>query len=96
MVPSESVHAFNLESRRWKVSGKDERGGGRRSIVAGEAHEPFQLLRVLQSKENFKDLAGTPLATERGGMGRNTLKDKVCPQTLLLEGQLVIVWKRSC
>ncbi|GIY54632.1 hypothetical protein CDAR_434331 [Caerostris darwini] len=46
MEPSVSLHAFNLESRRWKVreeSGKDERGGGEINSCR-RTHEAFQLL----------------------------------------------------
>ncbi|GIY96660.1 hypothetical protein CEXT_128361 [Caerostris extrusa] len=77
MEPSESVHAFNLESRSWKVreeSGKDERGGGGAKINSHrtKAHEPFQLLRVLVSKGTFKDLARPPPGI--WGMGKENFK----------------------
>ncbi|GIY54634.1 hypothetical protein CDAR_434341 [Caerostris darwini] len=68
MEPSESVPAFNLESRRWKVT--EERGKNERDEGVGDeinsprtkAHEPFQLLlRVLPSKGTFKGSGwGTP------------------------------------
>ncbi|GIY96657.1 hypothetical protein CEXT_128341 [Caerostris extrusa] len=95
MEPSESVHAFNLESRRWKVreeTGKDERGGVGQKINSCRRRltNHFNCCECFNQRGLLKDLAGTPPGTARGSMERNTLKDQTS-----LQGRLVIVWKMS-